>query len=344
MENEISNRRDKRYDAIKGLAILIVCIEHIIQVNSYDYASTEIHSVLFAVQMPIFMIVSGYFCGNKIVASAKVVSLNIKNKAIAYLIPFFSHEIIFKPVFFKGENGFERIKIVFPYSMDSGLWFLWVLFVLSTELVISSYITREYSNLRKSVYTVLVYGVFQFITLFLGVIFGMKFLAIKQVLFYSVYFILGYLYKRHLEEFLSKNNTIKSIIACICILVGFYFSANYSMILLGEGVKDVLIRTIAGICLSFVLITFTKQYYEILAKLKIDVLGKYTLEIYYTHGIAFSLLQKSSQYVVYSVNGVTQIVLSIILTTIYTTLLIAIIKCNKISDFLFYGKCALKKN
>ena len=338
----MAEKRDARYDVIKGLAIIIVCIEHIIQADTTDYMLTGIHSILFAVQMPIFMIVSGYFYGGKEEKSACEAARNILRKAISYLIPFFSHELIFRPVFLR-QNGIDKIKTIVPNSMDSGLWFLWVLFVLGTELTIAIYFTKKSSGVRKTICATAIFGVFQIATLLAGLFVGMKFLAIKQILFYSLYFIFGYVYNRHLEPYLSKNIAIRDSVLLICIIVGFGLSINHSMISLGEGICDIVIRFTAGICLSIGLVEFAKRYYKQLRKVKLDIIGKFTLEIYYIHGVAFSLLQTTSQVTLYSSDGIVKIICSLFITILYTTMLIAIIKCSKVADLVFFGKLPRKK-
>lgn len=335
--------RNARYDIIKGLAIIIVCIAHIIQVDTTDYMLTGIHSILFAVQMPLFMIVSGYFYGGKEIRNGCEAAGRILKKAIAYLVPFLSHELVFRPIFLRG-NGIDKIKAIIPNSIDSGLWFLWVLFILSAELTVAIYLTRKKSGLYKTLYTIVIFGLFQVITLALGLVVGVKFLAIKQILFYSPFFAYGYIYNRHVESYLDKKTVLRDFTMLFCITVGFGLSINFSMISLGEGIRDIIIRFSAGACLSFALIESVKKYYNQLMKFKLDRLGRYTLEIYYTHGVAYSLFQTSAQVALYSVDGMARILCSFFITAIYTAILIAVIKCSKVADFIFFGKLPGKKD
>lgn len=55
------NFRDYRFDALKGLATLVVVFGHVMQFGTKGYESTSLFNAIWSIQIPLFMIVSGYF-------------------------------------------------------------------------------------------------------------------------------------------------------------------------------------------------------------------------------------------------------------------------------------------
>lgn len=48
-------------DNLKGVAIILVVVRHVMQANITDCSQTVVGNAIFAVQMPLFMVVAGYF-------------------------------------------------------------------------------------------------------------------------------------------------------------------------------------------------------------------------------------------------------------------------------------------
>lgn len=59
----MAKERDGRLDCIKGIAISLVIIGHILQICYEDYSSTFLYNIIWTLQIPLFVIVSGYFAG-----------------------------------------------------------------------------------------------------------------------------------------------------------------------------------------------------------------------------------------------------------------------------------------
>ena len=55
--------RDGRLDCIKGISISLVLIGHILQYGYENYSSTFLFNIIWTLQIPLFVIVSGYFAG-----------------------------------------------------------------------------------------------------------------------------------------------------------------------------------------------------------------------------------------------------------------------------------------
>lgn len=61
MEATIKQKRDGRLDCIKGIAISLVVLGHILQFCYVGYSSTFLFNIIWTLQIPLFVIVSGYF-------------------------------------------------------------------------------------------------------------------------------------------------------------------------------------------------------------------------------------------------------------------------------------------
>ena len=59
-------QRNNSIDAVKGIAIVLVMIGHVFVHNHMEDA--YVYDFIKAVQMPLFMIISGYLCGQGKVA------------------------------------------------------------------------------------------------------------------------------------------------------------------------------------------------------------------------------------------------------------------------------------
>ena len=63
METTIETKRDGRLDCIKGIAISLVVIGHILQYCYEDYSSAFLFNIIWTLQIPLFATVSGFFAG-----------------------------------------------------------------------------------------------------------------------------------------------------------------------------------------------------------------------------------------------------------------------------------------
>lgn len=133
--------RDISLDAVKGFAILLVMLGHCIVLNGL--ADPYLYDAVAAVQMPLFMAVSGYLAGQKhgepeqkpdLKRSAKTFG----KRSVAYLVPFFTWMII---VSFP--HCLKELKTEL-FHLDYGLWFLATLWIITLVHMIAAYLA-DYS-------------------------------------------------------------------------------------------------------------------------------------------------------------------------------------------------------
>ena len=343
----MNTKRISGYDSIKGLAIVLVCIGHILQSNFTDFRESRIFLLIYAVQMPLFIIVSGFFAiGDSGIDSISTWARKVGTRFIAYMVPFFSRIIFFEKVFHTNDISIhDRFSKIFLSSLDSGLWYLYVVFVLYFIISLAVLITKRLHTTNKWITFLcecVIYGAFLIPWCGIVLVKGTGFMGAKFVLYYSVFYFFGFCLKKYIDPVLDKTKMQEYLVAMSAI-VGVWIACNCGDILAVEDtLTSVAQRMAAGLLLSYALIKVVLKYEKAFEKLKFDRIGQYTLEIYYVHGIAFSLMSECAKYKLYSIEGLTQLVFECLITTVYTAIIIAFIKSNSITDFVFFGK--MKRN
>lgn len=142
------NNRNTNLDIYKGILIIFVVIRHVLQYSVSDEGGI-ITNIIWAIQMPGFMFVAGFFSAKKI-NGIQIVGKRILNSALHYMIPFFSWYILIDILLTgKRERSVQSVLYIFNH-IDSGLWFLWVVFFLSIISNCANYtISSEKKELLK---------------------------------------------------------------------------------------------------------------------------------------------------------------------------------------------------
>ena len=116
--------RNVSIDAIKGLAIVLVMIGHVFVHNHME--DPYIYDFIKVVQMPLFIIISGYLCGQgRKIKDFKTYRKVMGKRAVAYLVPMFAWLTI---------KHLDELALAYKtifVQLDYGLWFLGVLFILT---------------------------------------------------------------------------------------------------------------------------------------------------------------------------------------------------------------------
>ena len=181
-------QRNISIDAVKGIAIVLVVIGHVFVHNHMEDA--YVYDFIKAVQMPLFIIISGYLCG----AGRKITDLKsygrvLKKRAMVYMVPFFAWLTIMHL-----GNLKEAYQTIF-FALDYGLWFLGVLFIL-TVMVYTAQLASGWLGKKNYFFSELcfwaVYGAFCLI-LAVQVVTGNTFLSPYLTIIYVPFYMLGYI-------------------------------------------------------------------------------------------------------------------------------------------------------
>lgn len=139
--------RDQTIDSLKGFAIVMVVLGHVIQTifAPNDYDEYIVINIICSFHMPLFIFISGYLIGCK-----KKLDFNwLKERFLRLVVPFWLW-VALDYIIKDGKSGTELLKAyqrVFYDPSNQGLWFLWVLFLLCLFLFFVVIIVEKVLNI-----------------------------------------------------------------------------------------------------------------------------------------------------------------------------------------------------
>lgn len=345
------DKRDDALDAVKGFAILIVMLGHCIVLNGLQ--DPYVYDAIAAVQMPLFMVVSGFIAGRGPLLlmekpDGKRWLVKLQRRSLSYLLPFFVWLFLTHLT-----NPFEELKLQL-FALDRGLWFLMTLWIVTLVTMTASYgadycgwkcsgkpLTK--SILRFVVFCVIV-GIF-----YLGFMIqgrsGNNFLSPSLTVRYLPFYVAGYLWAAYVMPLIrqrtasgAKGKLMAYLPWFIALAAFLYLIAVYDMIVVTD-TKSLLAQMTASFLGSYV--CFYGIYHFAGGRIKkgLSLIGQYTLEIYVLHFRFARLLgigEKGLQ--VYSLQAVGWIAAAFAVMSVLTALCIFVIKKIRILDLLLFGK------
>ncbi len=325
--------RNLTLDVYKGVLIVLVVIRHTLQFSVSDEGGM-ITNFIWAVQMPGFMLVAGYFAARRMdgwSATGKRILLSAQH----YALPFFSCFILIDCLC-RGGYGRNPITAVTTLltHVDCGLWFLWVVFVLSIVTTLANLtLTSGKGRILKTA-TVLItcFGLLAG----LGFCFGIKFLGIKFILYYTVFYGFGWLLRWTEDWWKPWWAKVSNIAVAVALIIFLAIVFNYDLYHAPDNLTGIGLRCIAGFTGNLVLLWCCSKYEDKLAGMKLGWIGLYTLEIYASHIYVSNLMEMRSGF--FTVAGFGNFVASLFLTVLFTVIIIAVFKSIPAADFVFYGK------
>ena len=314
----------------------MVVVRHVLQYSVSDEGGI-LTNVIWAIQMPGFILISGYFAAKPNKSICKQV---IKNSQ-RYFLPFISWWILISVLLLGACGRSLQIGInKLIYHVDGGLWFLWVVFVLS---ILASIINKIFSTdfkLMKKISSAVMVGCVFYSVLFVIAFFthDINILGIKLILYYSVFYECGYLLKWTEKIWKSKWYKYKNVVVFFSLALFLTIVYNYDLYHCDDNILSIALRMVAGFTGNIVLYNTIDKFKNIINKIELDQIGKYTLEIYTTHMYVNNLLRVSSKSIFWSTTGFFDFITSMIFTCIFTGIIILVFKSVPIANFLMFGK------
>lgn len=215
---ETAKPRIHKYDNIKGIAIILIVLGHLILITNEP---TRIFvKFIYIFHLPLFFFVSGYFSKNRPTDPIKACKrILIPYIVFCILLRYFSIYV----------HGFEYSTPVIIYS-SYGMWFLFSLFMMKMLLPI---LNRLKHPLLISIIIALLFGLIHI---------NKDILGISRTFTYMPIFLLGFYYnsyKEKIDDYLSNNSlTIKRILnskiflglsLIVIFLVCMFISTEFSL-------------------------------------------------------------------------------------------------------------------
>lgn len=218
--------------------------------------------------------------------------------------------------------------------VDSGLWFLWVVFILS---IIATLGNLALSSGRGGMLKAgIVYTACFGMILVAGLMTGIDFLGIKFILYYAVFYLFGWLVKWTENWWKQWWSKWAGTFVFIALVIFLSIVFNYDLYHSDNGLIAIVLRCIAGFTGNLVIYQVCGEYGRTLERMKVDLIGMYTLEIYVTHVCVVGMMRKGDSF--FLLAGFWNFVASLILTSFLTIIIVMTFKAIPAVDFLFFGK------
>ena len=194
----ISKKRDPFIDSLKGVAIILVVIGHVVGTMLGEDQATQnvLFRICYSFHMPLFMTISGFLTGG----TTKDFKW-LRKRALRLLLPWVIWTTVFCIVRFDGWYGF-----IDYFFIEPAIWFLPCLFLCNTYLVL-----LNYTKTKKVIIAITVY----FAVSIIGVILGIR--MIKDFTIFLPFYMLGYIYKIKISDFLKSRQKILILLICTVI-------------------------------------------------------------------------------------------------------------------------------
>lgn len=342
-------KRDDALDAVKGFAILIVMLGHCIVLN--NLADPYFYDAIVAIQMPLFMAVSGFTTGRRPLELYEKPDLKKRlstflKRTTAYLVPFFIWLWLTHLT-----NPFAELKLQL-FALDRGLWFLMTLWIVTLVTMTGSYVADYVawkfgkSTMIKGVLRFVIFGMITSVC-YIGFVLqgrsGNTFLSPSLTVKYLPFYVAGYLWALYVSAFIKRYKTICNLLCIVSLCAFVYLIAAFDMIAV-TGTVDLLVQMSA----SFlgVYLCFYGIYHFAAGRLKklLAFIGQYTLEIYVLHFRFARLLGFGDRGLkLYSLEAIGWVIAAFAVMSLLTAACIFLIKKVKVLDLLLFGKNNFKK-
>lgn len=325
--------RNISLDAMKGFVILLVMIGHILILNEIN--DPYIYPMIEAVQMPVFIMISGYISGFKApLNSFKQWKGIMTKRSVTYLVPFFSWLVL------KQWDDLARGFTNTLFQLDRGLWFLMTLFLLNVLLYTTQLLNTKFYKKSKLIGFVGFCVIFAMLSsvFFIQYIMGNTFLSPILTIKYLPPFILGYLLSVYKEEIGAKfTKKIQFILFVTAGLIFVILSVWYNIIT--DPLSMLALSIIKGLLGCYVIFYIFLKSKENVIKSKLSGIGKYTLEIYTIHfHFATKLNPGILNFELYSLRGLIFVLMSFIVMSVTSAAFIYMSKQTWITNLLLFGR------
>lgn len=320
-------------DCMRGIAILLVVIGHLIQTNDIYYAHNYAFEFIYSFHMPLFFAISGYIIAKTSkVRTIKELETFIIKKFLALCIPLFAWELIMNR--FTLHTSFVSITFsdITTTILHPNLWFLKTLFVTTVGFGIYDYFVNKLSLFQN----VFIKETSLFIAfLVYVVIIKSGFEQANLLMFSGVFFVGAYISKyKQIEQIVGTESVfLLALTIFLVVCTHWRFINNGSRI---YDIEKVLVSCSIFICLLTLTKNFdyTQWYHKLFTKF-----GRYSLAIYASHwcllsiGISTICLDKMNyfwQFIIYGLIGIIICEICVLVSRVFAY--------SKLLNFILYGK------
>lgn len=259
-------KRNIYVDIVRGIAMLLVILGHTITGCTEESESSFIFNIIWSLQMPLFILVSGYVTrySRKVETSAALWGF-IKRRTYTYLFPWIIWTFFVRGLIFKKTHLFNIKWLI--YHMDAGYWFLTTIWTISLIFCLCSFISskiNQSNEIVKHILTLLFYCLGMAIVAGIGLLMGMSFLGIRLTLYYMPFYYVGYIYGQYRDNIQQSKYGIKisEIVITLCFILWLYILFRVPLYFLSDGLLSIIIRVVASLSGSIAVCGLCKGFFN----------------------------------------------------------------------------------
>lgn len=302
-----SKKRLDYVDCMRGIAILLVVIGHLIQTNDIYYAHDHVFEFIYSFHMPLFFAISGYIIAKTSkVRTIKELGIFSIKKFLALCVPLFTWELFMNRFVLHTALVGITFSDIATTILHPGLWFLKTLFVITIGFGIYDYLVNKLSS-SKYLLIKEISVIFAFLVYVIIIKSGFE--EVNLLMFSGVFFVGVYISKyKQLEQIVDTECLfLLALTIFLVVCTQWRFINNGSRI---YDIEKVFISCSIFICLLKITknLDYTQYYNKLFKKF-----GRYSLAIYVSHWgllniglsmICFDRMNYFWQFLIYGLIGI----------------------------------------
>jgi len=320
-------------DIMRGIAIWLVVIGHVIQYNNCEgWLHHPVFEWIYSFHLPLFFFVSGFLAERTChVESVRDLPLYIWKKVRSLLLPLIVWSLLVKNFFFSATLPLIGVDDFLNVFAERGLWFLKYLFSISILFVIFHLISRLLGDTK--IWKDIVVYLFVFCCLVIFSQIGYETVLMSTALYFSFYMV---------GVFVSKFESLEKmiehpIVYCASFITFCVLSTHCSTV--GSFVDDA-IKIVVSLC-SFVVLFHICRLIENCKGAKfLSLMGRNSLAIYCSHWFLLCIVVNRS-WDIQSINPFWVLLVSALIALVISFVCIlfaSFLETNQYLGFFFLGK------
>lgn len=345
----MKKKRDLTADYVRSIAMLLVIMGHTIaNSNLTGYENSLLFKIIWVLQMPLFMLISGYVTYfAKPMESFHDLVKYIGKKSLTLLLPWAVWTIGVRGFLLGGwtvHNFLQKINHLL-WHMDSGYWFLTSLWSIQMLWGIAVFVCRKAfpgNTLSKAFFTAAVTALLSSVLLITGFFAGFSFFGIKLSCYYLPFFLLGCVFPYFRSAVSSKKGYAlwERIIICALLIVSSCLVISRNFYTTEDSVSIIFTRIICSISGCAVL-AYCAHYLQSVhfrkEKTALLWIGSHTLELYLCHNLFIGIIDGGGA-MLNSVTGAAVALANFCITLLLASAAAAALGWNRFTRLIFFGK------
>lgn len=333
-------QRNNTVDIIRGFAMLLVVLGHTMSGSTSDFQDSLLFQIIWTLQMPLFIIISGYVTRySRPITDGTGLLKFFKKRSLAYLLPWVVWTLVVRAGIF-GQTQYYDAEFLLWHT-DSGYWFLITIWTIAIVFGIADMLSNKIAKEKNTLNILLHFafcGIGMIILGVIGYLLGLSFLGIKFTLYYLPMYLMGYLYGQLQEGLLAKKYGRTAINWSIAICLGIWLALINRIDFYGgaDGGLFILLRFANSVmgCVAVIGLFTSADFNGGICLWA----GVHSLEIYLTHYLFLNLFKMAELPAMTTLSGMALMIANYALTLMLTITAIKLLQKNATLNYLLYAK------